>query len=68
MKRTYYDAVVTLKEPVNGIYQYSYEGYKKIKYKMNGDNAKVLVYSRTGTFETKEFTNVSSVKVAKYRE
>lgn len=68
MKRTYYNAAVTLKEQVNGIFKYRYEGYKKIRYVMKGEQVKVYLHSGDRTVETVEFNNVSSVNVTKYRK
>lgn len=68
MKRTYYDAVITRKEPVNGIFRHSYRAYKKIRYKMNGDNLKVWIYSQNGGVEISEFTNVADIRVTKYKK
>ena len=67
MKRIYYDAVITLKETINGIFKHRYEGFKKIKYKLNGDKVKLWIYSRSGAVEMAEYTNVVSVEIKKYR-
>ncbi len=68
MKRTYYEAVVKLKEPVRGIHTYRYNGCPKMKYKMKGDNAKLWFYHPNGTVVTEEFSNVLSVEVRKYKK
>lgn len=67
MKRTYYNAVLTLKQTFNGIYKYTFKNYKKIKYEINGENVKLYLYSRNGSIEIVEYANVISVKVTKYR-
>ena len=68
MKRTYYDAEVTLKATINGIYRHRWEGYKKITYEMNGEQVKIYLYSRRGFVISEEFSNVASVKVIKYKK
>lgn len=68
MKRLYYDATITLKETINGTIKRGYKGYKKIKYRLNDDRAKLWIYSRNHTLETIEFTNVASVEIKKYKK
>ena len=68
MKRTYYDATITLKETINGTIKHGYKRYKKIKYRLNGDRVKLWIYSRNNTVETIEFTNVASVEIKKYKK
>lgn len=68
MKRTHYDAVITIKETVNGTFKHRYEGFKKIKYRLNGDSVKLWIYYRNGTLEIAEFTNVASIEIKKYKK
>lgn len=67
MKRTCYNVVIEFKDAFRGIFRRRFEGFKKIKYRMNGENLKIYLYLRNGSIETVEYTNVLSVKVTKYR-
>ena len=68
MKKTCVVVKVVLKEPIRGIYKYRYTGYKKAKYKMKGDNAKIYLTTFAKTTETIEFSNVLYVKIGKYKK
>lgn len=68
MKRTYYEAVVKLKEPVRGIHTHRYNNCHKVRYKMKGDNAKLWFYYPSGDVTVEEFSNVASVEVKKYKK
>jgi len=68
MKRTFYDVVITLKEPLRGIHTHRYNGCHKVRYKMKGDNAKLWFYYTNGDVTIEEYSNVSSVEVRKYKQ
>ena len=68
MKRTRYNVAVKLKEAVRGIHTHRYENCYKVRYKMNGDNAKIWFYYPNGDVTIEEFSNVASVEVTKYKK
>lgn len=67
MKRIRYNVVIEFKDAFRGVFRRRFEGFKKIKYRLNGENLKIYIYPRNGTVEKIEYTNVLSVKVTKYR-
>lgn len=68
MKKIYYNARVTRTGNDGRREETTYEGYKKITYKLKGGQLKVYLRSWSGSIITEEFENVETIRVIKYKK